>query len=72
MPYLLAIPLYDERTDLARDNVPLTVLDINSSPRLPAIYAGSFVWCPLGDLNPKPDGYEPSALPVELREQIPA
>lgn len=28
------------------------------------------IWCAFGDSNPGPDGYEPSALPTELKAHI--
>lgn len=27
-------------------------------------------WCSHGDLNPKPSGYEPDALPIELCKHV--
>ena len=34
----------------------------------PLSYRG--IWCPLGDSNPGPAGYEPAALPTELRGHV--
>ena len=35
-----------------------------------ATHQQPYIWWPFGDLNPGPSGYEPDALPTELKGHI--